>query len=162
MPVRIMPILLLVVPILEIAVFILVGGEIGVGWTVLLVLLTAILGTFLLRQQGFGVLEQIREDVNAGRVPAAAMAHGVLIIVAGVLLLTPGFVTDALGFLLFVPGVRRWVWRVIAPIFFARLSGRWSQWPGAAGGADGSAYFATVELGSDSSGDPSRDRDQRE
>ncbi len=159
MPVRIMPIILLVVPILEIAVFILVGGQIGVGWTILLILLTAILGTILLRQQGFGVLEQIRGDVNAGRVPAAAMAHGVLIIVAGVLLLTPGFVTDALGFLLFVPGFRDWVWRVVAPFFFARLSGRWSQWPGDGGG--GSAFYGTIELGPDGPHDPSRDGEDR-
>lgn len=161
MPVRIMPILLLVVPILEIAVFILVGGEIGVGWTILLIFLTAILGTILLRQQGFGVLEQIRGDVNAGRVPAAAMAHGVLIIVAGVLLLTPGFVTDALGFLLFVPAFRSWVWRVVAPIFFARLSGRWSQWPGSGGGAGGSAFYGTIELGPDGPHDPPRDGENR-
>ena len=162
MPVRIMPILLLVVPILEIAVFILVGGEIGIGWTLLLVLLTAILGTFLLRQQGFGVLEQIREDVNAGRVPAAAMAHGVLIIVAGVLLLTPGFVTDALGFLLFVPSVRAWVWRVLAPLFFARLSGRWARWPGAPDGNGASAYYASFELGSETPSDPTSDGRRRD
>ena len=123
MPIRIMPILFLVVPILEIAVFILVGQQIGLGWTLLAILVTAILGSILLRQQGLGVLEQIRNDVNAGRMPAEALAHGALIIVAGILLITPGFVTDAIGFLLFVPGFRRWVWRVVAPLFFARLSG---------------------------------------
>ena len=147
MPVRILPIILLVVPILEIAVFILVGGQIGLGWTLLLILATAVLGTILLRQQGFAVLRQIQEDANLGRVPAAAMAHGVLIIVAGVLLLTPGFVTDALGFLLFAPGVRVWVWRILAPIFLARLSGRWSRWPGANGQGQDASYTPT-ELGS--------------
>ena len=133
MPFRIMPVILLVVPIIEIVVFILVGGQIGVGWTIVGVIVTAVIGTMLLRSQGFAILTQIRDDVNAGRVPAAAMAHGVLIIVAGVLLLTPGFVTDALGFLLFVPAFRAWVWRAFAPRFFSHLSGSWARWPGAGG-----------------------------
>ena len=147
MPVRILPIILMVVPILEIAVFILIGGQIGLGWTLLLIFATAVLGAILLRRQGFVVLEQIREDVNAGQVPAVAMAHGVLIIVAGVLLLTPGFVTDTLGFMLFVPQLREWVWRTLAPLFFGRLSGRWSRWPGANGTSQG-AFYGAAELGS--------------
>ncbi len=146
MPVRIMPILFLTVPILEIAVFILVGQQIGLGWTLLLILATAIAGTMLLRQQGFGVLNRIRDDVNAGRMPAEAMAHGVLILVAGILLLTPGFVTDALGLLLFLPPFRAWVWRVVAPMFFARLSGSWARWPGA-GDDGGGAGFTVIDLG---------------
>jgi UPF0716 protein FxsA len=145
MPVRIMPLLFLLVPIVEIAVFIVVGGRIGLWPTLLLIVVTAIIGTMLLRQQGFGVLAQIRDDVNAGRVPAAAMAHGVMIIVAGVLLLTPGFVTDALGFLLFVPVFRDWVWRTIAPRFFDHLSGSWSRWPGSEGGG---GFSTVIELGS--------------
>jgi UPF0716 protein FxsA len=152
MPVRILPIILMVVPVIEIAVFILVGGQIGLGWTALLILVTAVLGAMLLRRQGFAVLEQIREDVNAGRVPAAAMAHGVLIIVAGVLLLTPGFVTDTLGFMLFVPQLREWVWRTVAPLFFTRLSGRWSRWPGTNGSGQGASY-AAADLGSNDAQD---------
>lgn len=155
MPVRIMPILFLVVPILEIAVFILVGQQIGLGWTLLLILVTAIAGTMLLRQQGFGVLNRIRDDVNAGRMPAEAMADGVLILVAGILLLTPGFVTDALGLLLFVPAFRAWVWRVLAPMFFARLSGSWARWPGA-GDEGGGASFTVIELGVNPPGDGDR------
>ena len=165
MPVRIMPIIFLIVPILEIAVFVLVGQQIGLGLTLLLILVTAIIGVYLLRRQGFELLEQIREDVNAGRVPAAAMAHGVLVLVAGVLLLTPGFVTDSIGFLLFVPGVRNWVWRVVAPMFFSRLSGSWSRWPGSidggAGGSptrDGSVIDLTADPKSDQTdrNDPAR------
>jgi UPF0716 protein FxsA len=144
MPVRILPIIFLVVPILEIAVFILIGQQIGLGWTLLLILVTAIIGVYLLRQQGFGVLAQIREDVNAGRLPAQAMAHGVLILVAGLLLLTPGFVTDTLGFLLFVPSIRDWVWRVVAPDFFSRLSGSWARWPGSYDG--GTTYHAVIDI----------------
>jgi UPF0716 protein FxsA len=154
MPVRIMPILFLVVPILEIAVFILVGQQIGLGLTLALILATAVIGVILLRQQGFHVLERLREDVNAGRTPAATMAHGVMVLVAGVLLLTPGFVTDAIGLLLFVPAVRDWVWRVIAPQFFSRLSGGWSRWPGSYDG--GTTYRTVIDVraeGPDNPGD---------
>jgi len=151
MPVRILPILFLVVPILEIAVFILVGQQIGLGWTLLLILVTAIIGAYVLRRQGFGLLEEIREDVNAGRVPAAAMAHGVLVLAAGILLLTPGFVTDTIGFLLFVPGVRDWVWRVVAPMFLSRLSGSWSRWPGSYDG--GPTQGGVIDLRADPADD---------
>jgi UPF0716 protein FxsA len=159
MPVRILPIIFLALPILEIAVFILVGQQIGLGWTLLLILVTAIVGVYLLRQQGFGVLAQIREDVNAGRVPAQAMAHGVLILAAGLLLLTPGFVTDTLGFLLFIPSVRDWVWRVMAPAFFARLSGSWARWPGSYDG--GTTYHSVIDLQADEGDDPPDPRSRR-
>lgn len=158
MPVRIMPILFLVVPIVEIAVFIVVGERIGLWPTLALILVTAVIGTALLRHQGFGVLNQIRDDVNAGRMPAAAMAHGVLIVVAGVLLLTPGFVTDALGLLLFVPVIREWVWQTIAPRFFDHLSGSWSRWPGNPG--PGARFTAVIEAEagprSDAAAEPGR------
>ena len=144
MPVRIIPILFLVVPIVEIAAFILVGQQIGLGLTLALVLVTAVIGIILLRQQGFHILERLREDVNAGRTPAATMAHGALVLVAGILLLTPGFVTDAIGFLLFVPAVRNWVWRVIAPMFLSRLSGSWSRWPGSYDG--GTTYRSVIDI----------------
>lgn len=104
------PFLFLVVPLTEIAVFVLVGGQIGVLATIGLVIATAVLGTILLRIQGFGVMERIRRSVDAGEVPGRELVHGVMILVAGVLLLTPGFVTDTLGFLLFVPAIRDRGW----------------------------------------------------
>lgn len=104
---------LLVVPLAEIACFIAIGGAIGIGWTLLLILVTAVIGTALLRVQGFGLIERIRGEARAGRVPAREVVHGAMLLVAGVLLLTPGFVTDALGFLLFVPALRDVVWRAL-------------------------------------------------
>ena len=100
------PFLLLVVPVLEIAGFILIGQAIGLGWTMLGILLTAIIGTMLLRRQGLALLGQMRSEMNAGRVPARELADAAMLLVAGILLLTPGFVTDALGFSLFLPPVR--------------------------------------------------------
>ena len=108
----IVPFLLLVVPLAEIAAFVVIGGQIGVWATLGMVLLTAIIGSFLLRWQGIGLFNRINSEMQAKRVPGRELVHGVMILIAGVLLLTPGFVTDSLGFLLFIPAVRDMVWRV--------------------------------------------------
>ena len=114
MPLAILPFLLLVIPITEIAVFILVGQWIGLWWTLAGILVTAIAGTILLRREGLRVLARIREETARGAVPGRALGEGAMLLVAGILLLTPGFVTDTIGFLLFVPGVRGTIWRVLA------------------------------------------------
>jgi len=107
------PFLLLVVPLAEIAAFVVIGGQIGVWATLGMVFLTAIIGSFLLRWQGVGLFNRINTEMRANRVPGRELVHGVMILIAGVLLLTPGFVTDSLGFLLFVPAIRDLVWRAV-------------------------------------------------
>ncbi|MDP2120258.1 MAG: FxsA family protein [Hoeflea sp.] len=107
------PFLLLIVPMAEIAVFVVIGGQIGVWATLGMVLLTAIIGTLLLRWQGIGLFNRINQEMRANRIPGRDLVHGVMILIAGVLLLTPGFVTDTLGFLLFVPAVRDFLWRSV-------------------------------------------------
>ncbi|MEM1276118.1 MAG: FxsA family protein [Pseudomonadota bacterium] len=97
---------LVAVPIIEIALFIEVGGWLGLWPTIGIVILTALIGTLLLRQQGFAALADLQGRLNQGRDPRDALAHGALILIAGLVLLTPGFFTDALGFLLLVPPVR--------------------------------------------------------
>lgn len=94
------------VPILEIALFIEVGGLIGLWPTLLIVVLTALAGTLLVRHQGLQVLDQLRRSLEQGGDPVGPIAHGALILVAGVLLLTPGFFTDTLGLALLVPPLR--------------------------------------------------------
>lgn len=96
----------LVVPLIEIALFIQIGGAIGLGWTLLIVIITANIGTVLVRQQGLQALGQVRSSFNAMQDPSEALAHGAMILFSGALLLTPGFFTDAVGFALLVPGVR--------------------------------------------------------
>lgn len=97
---------LLCLPVIEIAVLISVGGVIGLPLTIAFVLLTAITGTFLLRQQGLSLLFSAQSQVAQGQIPAETMAEGVAVAVGGALLLTPGFVTDALGFLCLIPFTR--------------------------------------------------------
>ena len=109
----IIPFLLLVVPIAEISAFVVIGGKIGLAATLGLILVTAVIGSVLLRWQGLGLLARISAEMQAGRVPGRDLVHGVMILVAGVLLLMPGFVTDTLGFLLFIPPVREAAWRFL-------------------------------------------------
>jgi len=103
---RILLILFILVPIVEIAVFIRVGDQIGLSWTIIIVVLTAIIGVNLLKQQGFRAWQEIQESIARGNMPAVEMAAAAQLLFAGGLLLTPGFVTDAVGFLLMVPQVR--------------------------------------------------------
>jgi len=110
-----MPILILLlfiaVPIAEIALFIELGGWIGLWPTIGCIVLTAMIGTVLLRQQGLSVLTRVRESHDRGEVPLDAVFDGACLLVAGLLLLTPGFLTDSVGFALFVPPFRRWLGR---------------------------------------------------
>ena len=93
-------------PILEIALFVEVGGAIGLLPTLAIILLTAILGAAMVRWQGLRALDRLRASMETGADPVGPIAHGALILVAGVLLILPGFFTDALGLLLLVPPVR--------------------------------------------------------
>lgn len=106
--------LFLLVPLLEIGVFIEIGGLIGLLPTLGLILLTAALGTWQLRVQGLSTLARARQQMEQGQLPAQELYDGFCLIIAGALLLTPGFVTDAFGFALFVPAFRRLLRQVIA------------------------------------------------
>ena len=96
----------LMVPLIEIGLFIQIGGAIGLGWTLLIVIITAVIGTYLVRAQGMQALGQVKSSFNEMRDPSEALAHGAMILFSGALLLTPGFFTDAVGFALLIPGVR--------------------------------------------------------
>ena len=104
----------LLVPVIEIALFVQVGGLIGLWPTLGIVLLTAVLGTVLVRTQGRLALAQIGRAFNQLDDPTGPLAHGAMILISGVLLLTPGFFTDAVGFALLVPQVREAVYRHVA------------------------------------------------
>lgn len=97
---------LVAVPIIEIALFIEVGGWLGLWPTIAIVILTAVLGTMLLRHQGLAALAELQRRAGAGEDPSGVILHGLLILIAGIVLLTPGFFTDAIGFALLVPPVR--------------------------------------------------------
>ncbi|KOO16140.1 FxsA family protein [Vibrio ouci] len=103
------PILLLLfifVPIIEIGLFIQVGGFLGLWPTIALVLITAFVGASLVRSQGLQTLMSVQNRLQQGELPAQQIFEGVMLAVAGVLLLTPGFMTDALGMLVLLPAPR--------------------------------------------------------
>ena len=104
----------LMVPLIEIGLFIQVGGAIGLWPTLAIVVLTAVLGTSLVRSQGRLALGQMRNSFQTLSDPAEPLAHGAMILFAGALLLTPGFFTDAFGFALLMPPVRIAVYRYIS------------------------------------------------
>ena len=104
----------LIVPIVEIYLLIKVGQVIGAGWTVALVVLTAVIGVWLLRLQGLSTLLRARQKLEHDELPAQELLEGVCLVVAGALLLTPGFFTDTIGFLLLLPPSRRWLVRRLA------------------------------------------------
>lgn len=93
-------------PAVEIYLFIEVGGALGAGWTLLLIVLTGLWGVHAMRLQGLTVLAEAQAAQAAGRPPLGAVAHGVLILAAGVMLVIPGFFTDMLGFLLMLKPIR--------------------------------------------------------
>ncbi len=106
-PFRVLLALFFLIPLIEIYLLVKVGSWLGAWTTVLLVVFTAVLGAALLRQQGLATLERTRQSMARGELPAMEMLEGALLIVGGALLLTPGFFTDTIGFLLLVPALRR-------------------------------------------------------
>jgi len=115
--------ILLALPLVEISGFIVVGGAIGVLPTILLVVASSIAGSVLLRFQGLGTLGRIRGMLETGRDPSRELAHGLMIVLAGILLVIPGFVTDVLGILLFLPPVRDMAWRLLRRRFIVHGAG---------------------------------------
>lgn len=108
------------IAILEMATFFWVESRIGLGPALLLALFTAILGSFLVKRAGLSVLGRIQERANRGELPGRELADGAAVLVSGAFLISPGFITDILGFLLLVPPVRDVLYRVVSK----RISGR--------------------------------------
>lgn len=112
------------IPIIEIALFISVGGMIGLWPTLLIVICTAIAGSMLMRSEGVKAMMQLQGALAAGQDPSSPLAHGALILIAGMLLLTPGFFTDTLGILLMIPQVRTHLLASAGPYFARRFAAR--------------------------------------
>lgn len=142
---RLFPLLLLLfftIPLIEIYLLIQVGSVIGAGWTVFLVVLTAVLGAALLRQQGLSTLARFQQSVARGELPATTLIEGMVLLVGGAMLLTPGFFTDALGFLCLFPPTRlalaQWIARRV--VVQAGSFGRAPRGPHRGGPDDGRTY----------------------
>lgn len=102
-------ILFTLIPVIELYVLLKVGALIGIGSTVLLILLTGVAGAYLARTQGFDLLRRIQMEMDQGRLPAGELLDGAMVLTGGILLLTPGFCTDLFGFFLLVPLTRNFL-----------------------------------------------------
>lgn len=112
MRLSLVPAFFLLLPLAEIAGFILVGQKIGLWPTLLLILATTVLGGVLLRAQGFSMLARLNRATTQGQAPGKELVHGAMIVLAGILLLLPGFITDTIGILMFIPAVREKLWQM--------------------------------------------------
>ena len=99
----------IIIPLIELVILIKVGSYIGLWPTILIVVLTGIIGASLARYQGFMIINKIKSEVNSGKVPARELIDGLLILIGGIVLLTPGFLTDICGFFLLIPYTRNFI-----------------------------------------------------
>jgi len=120
----------IVVPLVEIYVLIQVGQVIGPWWTILLLILDSLFGTWLIRREGARAWLALRVALESGRMPARELADGALILVGGTLMLTPGFVTDAFGILLILPFTRPAARRMLTKVVSRRLLAGYTTRPG--------------------------------
>jgi len=130
---------------IEIAGFIVVGGYIGVLPTLVLLVVAMLVGIILLRIQGRGVVQRIREELEQGRVPDRSLVEGMMLILASILLIIPGFVSDIFGLLLFLPPIRLLLWRFMAKYVIASVK----YTPARAKGQKTTLHETIIELDED-------------
>lgn len=128
-----------IVPLTELALLIKVGGVFGVFHTVALVVFTGVLGAYLARSQGLRVLKEFNESINRNDVPTDPLIEGLLVLIAAVLLVTPGILTDIVGFSLIAPGIRKLAREYIKRKIQAR--------PATAPGQTGASWFFYSQSG---------------
>jgi UPF0716 protein FxsA len=115
-------------PLIEIAVLVFVGQQIGALNTIGVLVLVSLVGAWLARHEGFFVLRRIREQIDAGRVPADELLDGALVLAGGMLLLLPGFVSDAIGLLVLFPPTRAFLRRLVRRRMAIFTVARVDQW----------------------------------
>lgn len=125
---RLVLLLFILVPIVEMMVLIQVGSEIGAPTTICLVFLTAIVGVTLIRKQGLETFLKAQEKMQQGKLPASEMAEGLMLVFAGICLLIPGFVTDVVGGLILVPFFRKLLAAGLILKFISAVMSRGSRW----------------------------------
>ena len=121
-------IIFIILPIIEISIFIQVGGFVGTFNTILIIFLTAAVGVYFVRQQGFRTFQKISYELQNQQIPVQGMFDGLVILIAGILLVTPGFLTDIIGFLGLIPQTRVFLLGIIKNLFLQRYSNAHKQY----------------------------------
>lgn len=114
--------LFLFVALAEMAAFVWLGSQIGFAWALGMAVITAVIGSILVRRTGISVFTRFREKTGSGQLPGRELSDGAAVLVAGAFLISPGFITDILGFLLLVPGVRALVYRRLSAKFVSKVT----------------------------------------
>lgn len=124
-----MPLFLIfiIVPLIELMLLIEVGSVIGSAWTFIIIIATALIGTRLVKQQGFQTWGNIQQEMATGQLPAQSLFDGICILISGVLLITPGFITDTIGFLLVTPPFRAMMYQQLGSKIQVRAAGQFQQ-----------------------------------
>lgn len=134
-PVWLLVVAFVAVPLVEIAVLVQVGQVVGAWWTIVLLVLVSIIGGWLVKREGGRAWQALRVALSSGRMPARELADGALILIGGTLMLTPGFVTDAVGVLFVLPFTRPLARGLLTRVVAKRLVG--GPYGGSPGGATG-------------------------
>jgi len=121
-------IIFIILPIIEISIFIQVGGFVGTFNTILIIFLTATVGVYFVRQQGFRTFQKITIELQNQQIPVQGMFDGLVILISGILLVTPGFLTDIIGFLGLIPQTRVLLLGIIKNLFLQRYSNAHKQY----------------------------------
>jgi UPF0716 protein FxsA len=112
------------VPLIELSLLIQLGRQIGLGSTLAIVIITGVIGAYLAKYEGFRVITRIRHDLDEGRIPAEGLLDGVIILAGGLLLLTPGLLTDTIGFLALIPVTRRYLKQYLKQKFKQKIDSK--------------------------------------
>lgn len=143
-------VLFIVVPLVELAVIVQIADQIGLGLTIVTLVLFSVAGAWLVKREGYGVLRRMQDQLDRGEIPTTELVNGVLVLVAGAMLLFPGFVTDTLGLLLLLPPVRAAVRTLLFKRFQHRVAAAFgpggTSWvgPGGAGFASGRVFTGSA------------------
>lgn len=121
-------IIFIILPIIEISIFIQVGDFVGIFNTILIIFLTAAVGVYFVRQQGFRTFQKIAVELQNQQIPVQGMFDGLVILIAGILLVTPGFLTDIIGFLGLAPQIRVFLLGITKNLFLQRYSNARKQY----------------------------------
>lgn len=147
---RAWPLLFFIIPLIEIYFLVQVGEQIGAWMTILLVIITAVIGVTLLREQGMRTLMKANQAMQTGKMPAQEMFDGFILAAVGILLVTPGFFTDAIGFLLLIPMIRKALLQMLLRNMVIQTQGSYT-----------SARYSEQSFSSDRSRDRADDKGSR-
>jgi UPF0716 protein FxsA len=122
-----LPVLFIIIPFSELMILLQVGASLGVWWTLGIIIVTAMVGYHLFRYQGLKTWQEVQSQLAQGEMPAESVLEGVIILLAGALMITPGLITDTIGLICLLPFSRKWVLAILKHRFKSKISAHATQ-----------------------------------